>query len=579
MTDEADWYDRHAVRLAPVYESLPPAGTRGWLAGLLPPAPAVVVDIGAGTGRDAAGFAADGYDVIAVEPSAGMRAEAARLHAHPRLRWVADALPVLGSVTRAGITADVVLANAVWQHVAPGDRSRAFRKLATLLGPGGLLVMTLRQGPDDGRGAHAVDGDEIERLARDHGLQVVRRLDAADALGRTEVSWTNIALRLPDDGTGALPLLRHVILLQEKSSTYKLGLLRAVCRAADSAAGLAVRGGGDGGGHVVIPLGLVALNWLRLYLPLTAAHLPQAPGNRHGADGLGFAGLGWKALAGGAATVRDLRVGAAFGQANGLPVWTALREAASLIARMPATHLVTRDGAPVFPVHLLRAGKRTSFVLDGPTLAAFGTMRIPAELWRAMGRFAAWIEPALVAEWIRLMHGYAATQARELDHSIVAAATSWSDPDRGVGVPRSIALEKLASEEDVFCIWSGRKLDERNLDLDHCLPWAAWPCGDLWNVAPADRRVNQHLKRGLLPSAAALGAASERLAQWWSTAYLGPQDPTLPPRFAAEARASLPGLATVSGSLSSEELLAAVSLQRIRLRHDQGVPEWGGADP
>ena len=137
--------------------------------------------------------------------------------------------------------------------MAPGDRSRAFRKLATLLGPGGLLVMTLRQEPDDGRGAHAVDGDEIKHLARDHGLQVVRRLDAADALGRTEVNWTNIALRLPDDGTGALPLLRHVILLQEKSSTYKLGLLRAVCRAADSAAGLAVRGGsdGDGDGHVV----------------------------------------------------------------------------------------------------------------------------------------------------------------------------------------------------------------------------------------------------------------------------------------------------------------------------------------
>ena len=50
----------------------------------------------------------------------------------------------------------------------------------------------------------------------------------------------------------------------------------------------------------------------------------------------------------------------------------------------------------------------------------------------------------------------------------------------------------------------------------------------------------------------------------------------LSPRFAAEARASLPGLA-VSDSLAPEELLTAVALQRIRLRHDQGVPEWDGA--
>ena len=48
-----------------------------------------------------------------------------------------------------------------------------------------------------------------------------------------------MALRLPDDGTGALPLLRHVILNDQKSATYKLGLLRALCRAADGQAGLA----------------------------------------------------------------------------------------------------------------------------------------------------------------------------------------------------------------------------------------------------------------------------------------------------------------------------------------------------
>jgi hypothetical protein len=100
-----------------------------------------------------------------------------------------------------------------------------------------------------GRGPHK------EQLARAHGLVVVHTATEADLLGRPGGSWTQVALRLPDDGTGALPLLRHAILNDQKSATYKLGLLRALCRAADGAAGLAQDTEGD---HVAVPLGLVA---------------------------------------------------------------------------------------------------------------------------------------------------------------------------------------------------------------------------------------------------------------------------------------------------------------------------------
>jgi hypothetical protein len=92
-------------------------------------------------------------------------------------------------------------------------------------------------------------------------------------------------MRLPDDGTGALPLLRHVILHDDKASTYKLGMLRALCRIADGWAGIA-RDAEDG--NVAIPLGLVTLTWLRLYLPLMAADLPQSALNTEGAVRLGF---------------------------------------------------------------------------------------------------------------------------------------------------------------------------------------------------------------------------------------------------------------------------------------------------
>jgi SAM-dependent methyltransferase len=102
------WYDANAARLAPTYEAVAPLITRDWLAPLLPKPPAVVIDIGAGTGRDAAGFADAGFEVIAVEPSSGMRAQATSLHPQSRIRWVADSLPSLPATLRAGVAADVV---------------------------------------------------------------------------------------------------------------------------------------------------------------------------------------------------------------------------------------------------------------------------------------------------------------------------------------------------------------------------------------------------------------------------------------------------------------------------------------
>ena len=120
----------------------------------------------------------------------------------------------------------------------------------------------------------------------DHGAFVERETTADDQLGRREIRWEQLAIRLPDDGTGALPLLRHVILNDDKSSTYKLGLLRVLCRIADGAGGLASLPDDE---CVAIPMGLVALTWIRLYKPLLAANMPQSPTNHHGGDQLAFA--------------------------------------------------------------------------------------------------------------------------------------------------------------------------------------------------------------------------------------------------------------------------------------------------
>jgi SAM-dependent methyltransferase len=567
MSDAIRWYEANAEDLSRRYESVAAETVHGWLVDLLPAAPALVLDVGAGTGRDAAWLVSRGLEVVAVEPSARMNAEGQRLHPAPAIRWVVDTLPGLGRIIHLGLSFDLILLSAVWMHIAPVDRARAFRKLITLLKPGGRLAITLRHGPaEPERGIYAVSQAEVEALSRTHGAFIERVADSKDELGRGAVTWTQIAIRLPDDGTGALPLLRHIILNDDKASTYKLALLRALCRIADGAAGYA-RDTDDE--HVAVPLGLVSLYWIRLFKPLVAAGLPQNPLNQ-GDERLGFVKDGFRKLSD--VSHLDLRIGMLFGADRSNAIHSALRDACDTITRMPAHHMTYPGGGPVFPVRRIgRVARLETIHLNEAYLSVFGDLHVPKHLWRALQRFDAWIEPALIAEWSRLMNVYAEGQGRKLSDAKIAEAMTWSEPSRDVRIAREQAVRLIESNK-LHCVWSGRALSVDALDVDHCFPWSAWPCDDLWNLLPAHRSVNQNQKREKLPGIELLRSAQDRVQEWWDRGYLKANNQVLPDRFMTEVKATLPIIE--QGEVHLDDVFAALNLQQIRLKHDQQVPEW-----
>jgi len=211
-------------------------------------------------------------------------------------------------------------------------------------------------------------------------------------------------------------------------------------------------------------------------------------------------------------------------------------------------------------------------LLEARYFASFGMMHVPMHLWTALQRYSVWIEPALVAEWIRLTKGYAAGQNRKIDHGRLAAAMTWPDPDRDVSDARGEA-ERLLAAGDLTCVWSGARL-RGHFDIDHCFPWAIWPCGDLWNLMPVQRKINQREKRDLLPGDRILRSAQDRILTWWNSAYRDRSRPVLAERFTLEAAASLPGITSTRPHL--DDVYSALSLQRMRLRHNQLAPEWSG---
>jgi 2-polyprenyl-3-methyl-5-hydroxy-6-metoxy-1,4-benzoquinol methylase len=178
------------------YESLAFADVHRHVMHLFPITPSRVIDIGAGTGRDAAGFAELGHTVTAVEPTPELRTEAQRLHPHPAITWIDDSLPDLDGLLALGARYDVVMLTAVWMHLDLAQRERAMARVAPLVNPGGLMALSPRHGPvPAGRRMFDVSAEETRALAERHGLTVAHESKGPSRLGGPDVWWDRLAFR------------------------------------------------------------------------------------------------------------------------------------------------------------------------------------------------------------------------------------------------------------------------------------------------------------------------------------------------------------------------------------------------
>ncbi|MEU1729159.1 class I SAM-dependent methyltransferase [Nonomuraea sp. NPDC005692] len=196
--DSVAGYAEAAEMLAEQYESVTFAEVHREVLHVFPARPSRVLDVGAGSGRDAAALAALGHTVVAAEPTAELRALGERLHADQAVEWVDDALPDLARLREEERLFDLVLLTAVWMHLDEQERAAAMPNLVSLLAPGGRVVLSLRHGPvPDGRRMFAVSAQETIRLARTHGLDLIHLAERVDPHGRRDVSWTYLALQMP----------------------------------------------------------------------------------------------------------------------------------------------------------------------------------------------------------------------------------------------------------------------------------------------------------------------------------------------------------------------------------------------
>jgi len=279
-------------------------------------------------------------------------------------------------------------------------------------------------------------------------------------------------------------------------------------------------------------------------------------------------------------TASDYRIGNLFTGDDAVSLHKTISAAVNNIKTMPCRFItLPNSDATVFEVASKTVKAKDSIFLDLKTLEQWGEFSLPESTWLAFNRYACWIEPVLVSEWVKTMATYSgnAEHAPPENQYHLYQALNWLETKRTTTEVRN-RFEQLKKQQEMQCVWSAKSLKNK-YDIDHSMPFSRWPNNDLWNLLPTDSKVNNQ-KSDRLPTEHKLQASKERIQNWWQEAWLniGKDEPSTSlqnshsQRFFAEANIALPGLDSDNSSM--DDLFEALVIQRGRLKEMQQLREW-----
>lgn len=451
------YYERHAAELAERDERRASSspGISRYFALAFPPG-ARVLDVGAGTGRDAALLARAGYDVRAIEPSQSLREVALQRHAELRERLLPGSLPdALPKADALEGPVDGVLCSAVLQHLPRhalfdavftlrAARSAKGRVLVSIPASSGGRILDAEHRDPDGRLYTPIAPGELRLLFERCGFATIGSWQDPDALGRPNLRWHTLLFELEAaSGSRPLDLVEGILSHREtKVATYKLALFRALCDIALTQPRLAtwLAGAGPDEDRVSVPLEAIATRWVRYYWPLFAPpsrrFLPQMNGEQAaGAHKLGFS--------------RQLEALMSACGPGSLPRYLVQEQNGTLdapTARLRATLLaklrdVIRQGPATYAGGSLQTGRL--FRHDARALTLSG------DLWRELVLTGHWIQDAIVLRWAELTARLSGGEVQAGD--VVTALLHDDSPERFTEDARSI----FAPQPDLRCVWTG----------------------------------------------------------------------------------------------------------------------------
>jgi len=470
-------------------------------------------DIGCAGGRDAAWLQKSGYQTKGYDASEELLKEARSRHHH--LNFQSTTLPSLSGIGDGAY--HNVLCSGVLMHLATHDIVTACINLLRITSNDGMLILSIRASRErserehDGRLFTVINPSQLSLILGSLGGEVLWTSDSADE-HREGIVWSTLVIQKSSTGRArGLYRLQEIVTRDQKTTTYKFALIRALCAVAKFETE-SVRWAKDGQGHdaVLIPLRSLAVWWLKFYWPLIIeSNVPQIRGQ----NPLAFFKLMRKVgqqqkygptREGLALVINDIESGIAIPGCDSL-----LIKIAETMVKGPIKH-AGGEHNPLFGVVLkLHTGD-------------LGHLKVPVETWRDIALFGHWIDESIIvqwAKWTQSCNDAARTQGNKGPHlklgDYIEMLSAPISPKRTTDIIRKFVSDRLENHRDMphHCVRSGERL-RGDFQIDHVIPYSVWSNNDLWNLLPTIPKINR-LKTDKIPSYKLIARQSNLIVEYW----------------------------------------------------------------
>ena len=512
-----------------------------------------LLDIGCGTGRDIAEFRKAGFTVIGAEVSEEMIAQASVKYPEISKNLFQTGLPELTGITG---TFDVILCSGVIQHIQTQFLYESFRTVTSLLEDKGIFILSFPlEYPDidknsmrdkDGRLFIIRPEEKYRFLIERQGFIQLERIIQEDSLSRQGIKWAiHIYRKVKEDSISPISIIDSVLREDSKNTTYKFALLRALSDIASYSYNAAEW---YHDGNVGIGIDLITAKWIDYFWPIVSSPVKILQGSNK--IDIAFRNK--------LATLAD-----AFGGNSGQPNFQSAVSSDKLSAEQIR---IKKDAVQSIRTAIINGPVKYCGNIKTGEIFSYKNKKliIPADIWKEFVLMGQWIEDSIILRWADFTAGIAANKNAGIKTSSMLDLLLYPiEIKRDTKIAGNIL--KLTTHP-LECVWSGQTLGK--YDIDHALPFSVWRNNDLWNLFPAEPKVNNN-KRDKFPSLKMLSKSKKRIFDYWDIYY-----ETQPNIFISQAAQFCGELLTGLDNYSRDLLFSAFSETVDYAALQRGAERW-----
>lgn len=328
--------------------------------------------------------------------------------------------------------------------------------------------------------------------------------------------------------------ISKIIERDSKSTTYKFALLRGVIDIIEDNSPYIT----EVSGRVQIPTGLLIEKWLMYYYPIlqSETRIPQINGEANLAFGKNLKTIieAYELRGGFSAFYNDLK-------GRGIPAeltrdfFDLVKSLRNTITKMPMKYIgrsLTNDFYSIFDYENTSMPQPRVLNLEYLIHHA-GTFSMPLDYYEAFKLFGSFIngQHSILFKWAQFSVN-ASRQNLSIEHVMTEVLESPITA-RNIEESKKIYRNILKQTGKVHCVWSGKLLN--NYAIDHVIPFSVWKNNDLWNLLPADPKINLQ-KRDRIPDPALIDKRKDLILNYWQIIQKNQND-----RFQREMQVALLG--------------------------------------